>query len=158
MVATVVSAASSIADGLGERIYVSRADASARPMFNEAELTARLVEFGFVSVVPGTLDIDEQIRRFNAARLVVGPHGAGLGNIVFCRPNSVMYELMPEHWSGSFVGASINLFAQTSGMHYCIDAHPVHGTWAQFGHKVPWTVDIQMTIERLHQILQAYHC
>ena len=98
---------------LNERIYVSRTDAGARPMSNEAELRGPAGRLGIATIVPGLLSVDEQIRRFHAARLVVGPHGAGLGNVVFCRPKSIMYELMPEHWSASFVGPSINLFAQS---------------------------------------------
>jgi capsular polysaccharide biosynthesis protein len=137
-------------------IYVSRADSSARPMRNEVELATTLAAFGIETVVPGTLSIEQQIRTFRAARLVIGPHGAGLGNIVFCRPRTVMYELMPEHWADSFVGPSINLFAQTSRMHYWADCHPVQGNWAQFGHKVPWAADLEVTLARLGQIIERY--
>jgi capsular polysaccharide biosynthesis protein len=143
---------------LHERIYVSRADSAARPMTNEPQLSARLAELGIKSIVPGAMTIEEQVRQFDAARLVVGPHGAGLGNIVFCQPKSLMYELMPEHWPGSFVGPSINLFAQTAGMHYCVETHTVHGTWAEYRHNVPWTVDIETTLNRLSELIRAYDC
>lgn len=139
-----------------DRIYVCRIDSTARPMTNESELICLLAEHGIEPVVPGSMPLPEQIRRFHAASLVVGPHGAGLGNIVFCRPGSVMYELIPDHWTNSFVGPSINLFAQTSSMHYWADAHPAHGTFAQYGHQVPWTADLAVTEQRLAQITAAH--
>ncbi len=153
-----VTAATADADAAEavDQIYVSRADSTARPMTNEGELVRLLADHGIEPVIPGTMSLAEQIRQFRAARLVVGPHGAGLGNIVFCRPRSVMYELIPDHWTDSFVGPSINLFAQTSGMHYWADAHPAHGTFAQYGHQVPWTVDLAVTQERLAQIAAAH--
>lgn len=137
-------------------IYVSRADSSARPMRNEPALQDALAAFGIETVLPGALSVEDQIRKFRGARLVIGAHGAGLGNIVFCRPGTVMYELMPAHWVDSFVGPSIGLFAQTAGMHYWVDLHPAQGSWAQYGHKVPWTADMDVTLNRLVQIIDRY--
>lgn len=139
-----------------DRIYVSRVDSTARPMTNEDELVRLLARHGIEPLIPGTMSLREQVCRFRAASLVVGPHGAGLGNIVFCRPKSMIYELIPEHWINSFVGPSINLFAQTSRMHYWADAHPSLGTFTQYGHQVPWTVDLVVTEERLTQIEAAH--
>jgi len=158
MIASACGEAHACASDLPRRIFVSRADSAARPMRNEAELSVRLAELGIVTITPGAMPLEDQIRHFHAARLVVGPHGAGLANIVFCLPGSVMYELMPEHWTDSFVGPSINLFAQTAGMNYCMDTHRVHGTWASHGHDVPWTVDITATIDRAADLIKAYGC
>ncbi|WP_325681653.1 glycosyltransferase family 61 protein [Rhodopila sp.] len=140
------------------RIYVSRSDSAARPLVNEADLAGRLQDLGIVTIVPGTLPIEQQIRHFKAARLIVGAHGAGLGNVVFCRPRSILYELMPDHWSGSFVGPSINVFAQTAGMHYVIDAYRALGTWARDGHQVPWAVDVDAVLDRVRAILAHQDC
>jgi len=38
----------------------------------------------------------EQVRLFSQARIVIGIHGAGLANVVFCRPGSVLIEVDPE--------------------------------------------------------------
>jgi Glycosyltransferase 61 len=138
------------------RIYVWRLDASRRPMTNEDALVEYLIERGIEPIIPSTLTVDEQVRLFHEAVLVLGPHGAGLGNVVFCRPGAVLYELLPDHWTHSFLGPCINLFAQGTGMHYWADAHESHGTFAQFGHKVPWTVDLDLTLERLAQIESTY--
>ena len=38
----------------------------------------------------------EQIEAFRNARIVLSPHGAGLTNILFCRPNTTLIEIFPE--------------------------------------------------------------
>ena len=30
--------------------------------------------------------------------MVIGPHGAGLANIAFCQPGTIIYELIPGHY------------------------------------------------------------
>ncbi len=78
------------------RLYVSRRDAQARGLTNEEEVIALLAPLGFEIVVPGSLTMEEQIRTFAAAEIVVAPHGAGNTNIVFCRPDAILIELVPE--------------------------------------------------------------
>ncbi len=38
----------------------------------------------------------EQIEAFRNARIVLAAHGAGLTNILFCRPNTTLIEIFPE--------------------------------------------------------------
>jgi len=61
-----------------------------RIMRNEGALIAELRRRGFDIVVPGTLPFTEQVRTFRNASLVVGPHGAGLTNIAFCEPGTIV--------------------------------------------------------------------
>src|SRR5262249_38558770 len=78
-------------------IYISRDDRpTKRAMTNEAELLEGLGKLGFVSINPARLDYDDQIETMSAARVVVGPHGAGLTNIGFAPPGCVVIEIMPE--------------------------------------------------------------
>jgi capsular polysaccharide biosynthesis protein len=63
------------------RIYVSRADASARRVVNEPELIALLGERGFETLLPGEFGLVDQLRAFAEAAVVLGPHGAGLANL-----------------------------------------------------------------------------
>lgn len=73
----------------GRRIYVSRLDAShMRSVVNEDELCRLMVRHGFEIITPGQLPIEEQIVALRDAEVVVGPHGAGLSNLVYCRSNS----------------------------------------------------------------------
>ena len=78
-------------------IYVSRDNRLGRRiMANESELLAALARIGFVSIDPASLGYDEQIDVFSAARMIVGPHGAGLANIGFAPSNCVILEIIPR--------------------------------------------------------------
>lgn len=65
------------------RVYVSREDAGARRVTNEAALLSVLDDYGFEKVLLSQLDVREQVRLFREAEAVVGPHGAGLVNLVY---------------------------------------------------------------------------
>lgn len=75
-----------------ERIYISRSK-SRRPLANEAELETLLAGAGFAIVYLEELPWIEQISLFQHARVIVGPHGAGLANLVFANPGSIVVEL-----------------------------------------------------------------
>lgn len=78
-----------------DRIYVSRADANRRQVANENEVVSLLDEYGFKSFEPGRLSFDDQVRLFANADLIVGPHGAGLTNMIY-GGNMKVLELMTE--------------------------------------------------------------
>ena len=103
--------------GAADEIYVARTDAENRTAQNEAELIDHLDREGVRIIVPGSLSVAEQIAAFRAARLVIGPHGAGLSNIAFCQPGSFVYELLPRHYPNSCV----NRLAQSVGINYWAD-------------------------------------
>ena len=75
------------------RIFISRRDAGARRVTNEAEVLALLGRYGFEAIVPGELPYREQVAAFAAASHVVGPHGAGMTNVALCRPGTRVLEL-----------------------------------------------------------------
>jgi hypothetical protein len=50
---------------------------------------------GFTSVVPEDLTPAEQIRLFLHADMVVGAHGAGMANLLFCPPGTRVLEMAP---------------------------------------------------------------
>jgi hypothetical protein len=74
------------------RLYVDRADGS-RTLENRAEVIALMKEHGFSIYNPA--EHDDQPADFAAASVVVGAHGAGLANLVFCRPGTRILEFMP---------------------------------------------------------------
>jgi capsular polysaccharide biosynthesis protein len=79
-----------------DAIYVSRRDSAKRPLSNEAEVEQALASLGFSIVTLTGLTFDDQVRLFRGARLIVSPHGAGLANVIFCRPGTRVMELMPS--------------------------------------------------------------
>ena len=70
--------------GAARKLYVARTDAQTRAMRNEAAVIEEMRRYGYEIVPPGTLSFTEQVRLFRSASVIVGAHGAGLTNIVFC--------------------------------------------------------------------------
>ena len=129
-------------------IYVARTDAPRRVAVNEQELIEALVAEGVHIVVPGDLKFAEQIALFGQANAVLGPHGAGLSNIVFCKAGTILYEMIPEHYP-NFCFSRLALGA---GLHYWADMFPTYGE--DSGHDRNWRIDIRIVKERLRSIRQ----
>jgi hypothetical protein len=71
------------------RVYLSRAGiAGSRRIRNEDAIEAMLAERGFDIVRPETLTVPEQAAVVAYARLIVGPYGANLANLVFAATGS----------------------------------------------------------------------
>ena len=75
------------------RLYVSRAGYR-RTVTNAAAVERILAAAGFEAYDPATAD-DPQ-RDFAEAAIVVGAHGAGMANIVWCRPGTRILEWLPS--------------------------------------------------------------
>lgn len=80
----------------GEFLYLSRNDSPMRRIVNEDDLLPKLTKLGFQVISPAALSIPQQIEAFRRARIVVGAHGAGLTNVLFCKPDTVIVEIFPE--------------------------------------------------------------
>ena len=87
-----------VKDDSPKLLYISRRDAANRPVTNEREVEHTLESRGFKVVNPGAVSVTEQIRLFKGARVVVGPHGAGLTNIAFCEPGTKILELLQSNY------------------------------------------------------------
>ncbi|WP_298637057.1 glycosyltransferase family 61 protein [uncultured Umboniibacter sp.] len=72
---------------LHKRIFVDRSDSNHRQVKNHAELLSLLDRYGFHVVTPGLLTFVEQVSVFRDAEVVLGVHGAGLTNILWCKPD-----------------------------------------------------------------------
>jgi hypothetical protein len=78
------------------RIYISRNDAKARRVANEEDLAPVLADLGFEVHILKGMPLAEQVRLFQEAEIVTGPHGAGLTNIAWCRPGTKIVEFFPS--------------------------------------------------------------
>ncbi|WP_417670373.1 glycosyltransferase family 61 protein [Pseudoalteromonas tetraodonis] len=83
-------------------IYISRNLGSKRIITNENELLDELNLAGINTVYCEKNTVKQNAKVFRAASVVVAPHGAGLANIVFCRPGTTVVELFSSHWSDEF--------------------------------------------------------
>jgi capsular polysaccharide biosynthesis protein len=77
------------------RLLVSRR--GVRRLANEEELLRALEPLGFELLAPEQLTLTDQVRAFAEAEMIVGAHGAGLTNMVFSEPLSVLELFPPEH-------------------------------------------------------------
>jgi hypothetical protein len=77
-------------DGFSRRVYVSRDDADRRAVSNESELFAELRERGFERYYLAEMDTAETIGLMMQADVVVGPHGAGLTDVLYAEDASVV--------------------------------------------------------------------
>jgi hypothetical protein len=82
-------------------IYISRNDALYRKIINEEEVEDYLRDIGFEIVQMSELNFLEQVKLCAEARIVVGPHGAGLSNTVFCR-NAKILEIFSPSYDANF--------------------------------------------------------
>lgn len=76
------------------RILISRRRAGKRRILNMDELADALEPLGFTTYELEALSIPEQIELFYDADVVVGAHGAGLTNVLFCDRARIV-ELFP---------------------------------------------------------------
>lgn len=81
-------------EGSPKRIYISRDDASVRRLTDEAALAERLQRHGVQVVTLSGKSVSEQMRLFSGAELVIGPHGAGLSNVIFAQDKCRVIELV----------------------------------------------------------------
>jgi hypothetical protein len=130
-----------------DAIYVARTDSRHRRMTNEPELIELMLSYGVSVVVAGQMSLAQQINLFRNARVVIGPHGAGLTNIVFCRPGAVVYELL----QANYPNACMNVLAQGAGLAYRADMFPPNDA-APNVHDVTWTAALDVVEQRLATI------
>lgn len=102
------------ASAWGERLYITREAARRRRVTNEPELWAGLQEAGFAKVRLEELTWPEQINAFRHAKVVVGPHGAGLANLAFCPSGTRVVEL----FNRAYVAGGFWRLAALRGLDY----------------------------------------
>jgi hypothetical protein len=102
-------------------VYVSRRDASFRRVRNEAEVEALLSNYGFESYALAELSFREKVTLFAGARAVVGPVGAGMANILFCRPGTPFIEFLPHNF---VVADNLDLTTRLRMPHYPLISPP----------------------------------
>lgn len=78
-------------------IYISRKDALYRKVVNEKEVEDYLRKIGFEIIQMSELSILDQAKICAESRVVVGPHGAGLSNTVFCQKAKILEIFSPSY-------------------------------------------------------------
>lgn len=83
------------------KIYVRRRS-RIRAVHNVEEIEEILRSEGFEFIDTETMSFDEQVATFAQAKVIIGPTGAALANILFASPDASIYVLMPNHPDSAF--------------------------------------------------------
>ncbi|MFC5366499.1 glycosyltransferase family 61 protein [Salinirubrum litoreum] len=89
-------------DQFSERVYISRNDATRRSVSNEDELFAELEARGFERYCLAEMPTAETIALMMQAEIVVGPHGAGLTDILYADDAAVIELCRGEKHSRAY--------------------------------------------------------
>ena len=120
-----------LARSQGRRIYISRRDAKMRRLTNERDLIDLLAHYGFAVLESRGMSMAEQIQAFAEANVIIGPHGAGFANIVFCQKGTTVIEISPPKY---IFGIYHDLATRCDLEHYLI-----FGEDADLSHDYGWT-------------------
>ena len=78
------------------RVFVSRCDSLEPRVKNERLVMESLCPLGFETVTLAGMPFRRQVELFERAEIVVGAHGAGLANIVWCSPPAQVVEIVNQ--------------------------------------------------------------
>jgi hypothetical protein len=142
----------------GLRLYLSRAKAGKRRVANEADIAGLLARYGFRTVHLEDISVAAAAKLLSNAEMVVAAHGAGMANLVFCRPGTKIIELYSWHISQEYW-----MLAATLGLdYYCLACPEPGGRYydeieLDYGTRFQEinTADIRVDSERLETALDT---
>ena len=120
------------------RLYVARGQTRRRRIRNEAEVIALMRRLGFDIVDPAAHTVREQARLFASARTVIGFHGAGLTNAIFCGKDTRLVEVFDR----GYVADHYSTLAAQLGLDYRRIVHGIRSTRRLAGIAEDIAVDI----------------
>jgi hypothetical protein len=99
------------------RIAIARR--GTRRVANAQQVETFLTRQGFTTYALDDFTIDQQIDLFSQAEWVVAPHGAELGNLLFCQPGTKVLELSPDLDFKPYFSYMCNKLTLTHGVLPC---------------------------------------
>lgn len=98
-----------------KKILISRSAAGShgRAIHNVAEFNSYFESRGYETVLPESYTVKEQAQLFSQATHIVGPHGAGMTNILFSQQGAHVYEFYGDHFAPCYWAIS-----ELSGLEY----------------------------------------
>lgn len=132
---------------ISQNIYITRKKANYRKIDNEELLINQLTALNFIIKDLEDLDLYSQIALFNNAKLIVAPHGAGLTNLIYCKPQTLIVELLPEDYTHTCFYNLANVFN--------LDYYYVIGESTNKSKKLkPYQFNMRINIEDLINLLK----
>ena len=87
-----------------KKIYIDRSDSKfdQRKITNEVEIKKFLIKNKFKILRLSDFSFIDQIGIFNSAKIIIGNHGAGFANIVFCKKKTKIIEFVDKNTAKIF--------------------------------------------------------
>jgi hypothetical protein len=124
------------------RLLVAR-KLPARKIHNIEQLQAFLSRYDFETVYLEGMSVVDQMLLFQSAEFIIGTHGAGLANLLFCEPGTKVIELMPSVEVRPFFWMISDKLDLVHGMLFC---PPVAGN--------TFRADIHVDIDKLDALIR----
>ena len=106
-----------------KRIVVSRGSSTTRRWLNENKCMELLDSLDFKLIDPSKLSLAQQVDAFSNADIILGPHGAGLSNIMFCNSRTKVIEIRAQEQGGEYSSATCY---ETLSSNFGIEHHTFH--------------------------------
>ncbi len=83
----------------GTKIFIDRRESHYNhcQIVNDEEIKIYLKKKGFDIFKIGELSFFEQIYLFQNANIIIGAHGAAFANLIFCKPNTKVFDIIPKN-------------------------------------------------------------
>ena len=105
-----------------ERIFISRNRSGNRRAENENEVEGVLAKYNFKKVILEDLNFLDQVALFHNAAAVFSQHGAGLVNIIFSEPGTIVLE----QFETDYINPCYAMLAGKLGLSYQLLANPIY--------------------------------
>ena len=133
------------------RIFISRNKPGAtRRILNEDVLYEALRPFGLERLFPEELSFAEEVSLFNNAEVIVGPVGAGMVNLLWCKPGTAVIEI----FSPRYVNVMNWMFANHADLNYACSLGEGRGALINDGDQGQYE-DITANVDEVVQLLQT---
>jgi capsular polysaccharide biosynthesis protein len=134
------------------RLYISRAKAAKRRFTPDTEASVRAIleSEGYRTVYLEDLPWAQQVRLVSSAEHIAGLHGAGLANLLFARPKSLLEFQNPLETRSYFAWMARELDVQ-----YAYLIGKLEGYSGRFDNITLDTSDLAQTLLRMHAVVEG---
>jgi hypothetical protein len=108
-----------------ENIYISRPCDTKRGVVNDMDVCNLLKEYNFY-IFTGEESLSEQITLFNNAKCVIGAHGAGMFNTLYCNKATKIFEFTPVTRFNRMFKDQSNIIHGDNNNHFIIGVESVN--------------------------------
>jgi capsular polysaccharide biosynthesis protein len=101
---------------------IRRKEVNRKRLLNEEQLLKALEPLGFVGIDTAELSLQEKVKLFHGARVVVAARGAGMTLTVFCQPGTHVHQLL--HDTNDFAYDQHKTIAHMMGLRFSCMFYP----------------------------------